>query len=142
MDLVVFDLDGTLALNEHRQHFLNKPKKNWTSFFDDCDKDEPNWPIIKTLWSLYYNEFDIEIWTGRTNRVHDKTVAWLDEYDLSRFLVNERDEKDHTPDTELKQRWLNESNKKPIMTFDDRDSVVQMWRSNGIVCCQVAEGNF
>jgi hypothetical protein len=26
--------------------------------------------------------------------------------------------------------------------FDDRDRVVTMWRRRGLVCCQVAEGNF
>jgi hypothetical protein len=30
----------------------------------------------------------------------------------------------------------------PIMVFDDRNQVVKMWRERGIVCAQVAEGDF
>lgn len=29
-----------------------------------------------------------------------------------------------------------------VMTFDDRDRVVAMWRRNGVVCAQVAPGDF
>lgn len=33
--LIVFDLDGTIALNEHRQHFVQHKvgEKNWDGFF-------------------------------------------------------------------------------------------------------------
>jgi hypothetical protein len=29
-----------------------------------------------------------------------------------------------------------------MCTFDDRDKVVKMWRDNGIICFQVAPGDF
>ena len=29
-----------------------------------------------------------------------------------------------------------------VMVFDDRDRVVNMWRRNGVVCAQVAPGDF
>lgn len=29
-----------------------------------------------------------------------------------------------------------------LLVLDDRDSVVKMWRSMGLTCLQVAEGNF
>ena len=31
---------------------------------------------------------------------------------------------------------------KPTIVFDDRESVVKMWRGRGLRCLQVAEGNF
>jgi len=31
---------------------------------------------------------------------------------------------------------------KPDLVFDDRNSVVDMWRRNGIPCFQVADGDF
>ena len=30
----------------------------------------------------------------------------------------------------------------PILAFEDRERVVDMWRRNGIQCCQVAPGDF
>jgi len=40
--------------------------------------------------------------------------------------------------------WLNSVVDKDdiFMVFDDRDQVVKMWRDNGIVVFQVADGNF
>ena len=31
---------------------------------------------------------------------------------------------------------------RPAIVFDDRESVVKMWRGRGLRCLQVAEGNF
>lgn len=44
---VVFDLDGTLALTEHRSHFLRRPgkDKDWRGFYAACDKDQPCHPF-------------------------------------------------------------------------------------------------
>ena len=30
----------------------------------------------------------------------------------------------------------------PVIIFDDRQSVVDMWRDRGLTCCQVAKGDF
>jgi hypothetical protein len=30
----------------------------------------------------------------------------------------------------------------PVMAFDDRQQVVDMWRENGLICAQVAKGDF
>jgi len=38
--------------------------------------------------------------------------------------------------------WLDECDMKPDLVFDDRASVVTMWRENGIACAQVAAGDF
>lgn len=142
---VVFDLDGTLALNEHRQHFVQgQPagEKDWRGFFAACDKDEPNMPIIWTLLSLLDDGWEVEIWSGRSAEVNDKTEVWLKEQRLENVPRRMRQEGDYTPDHELKAKWLTETDPKPILVFDDRASVVAMWRSHGIICAQVAPGEF
>ena len=149
---IVFDLDGTLALNEHRQHFVRKDDKstedwhpNWKAFFEACDKDEPNWHILAILYALEKRGHKIEIWSGRSAEVYDKTMTWLGKYDLQHLCIRMREEGDYTPDEQLKKKWLDEATTagmKPDLVFDDRDKVVKMWRENGIVCCQVAEGSF
>jgi hypothetical protein len=53
-----------------------------------------------------------------------------------------RDEGDHRPDIILKKEWLDACDVKPSLVFEDRASVVSMWRENGIRCCQVAPGDF
>ncbi len=141
---VVFDLDGTLALNEHRQHFVQRElgKKDWRSFFDACDGDTINWPIARVLQVLDATGNRVEIWSGRSGEVIDKTRRWLSEHGLGHIPFRGRDEGDHTPDHALKKSWLDAASQKPDLIFDDRASVVRMWREAGIVCVQVADGDF
>jgi phosphoglycolate phosphatase-like HAD superfamily hydrolase len=139
---VVFDLDGTLALTGHREHFLKREKKDWRGFYAACDKDEPCHQIIRVLQALHLTGAHVEIWTGRSGEVAEKTSDWLAAHGMGHVPVKMRDEGDHRPDTVLKQEWLNNCDIKPKLVFEDRASVVAMWRSNGIVCCQVAPGDF
>ena len=52
--LYIFDLDGTLALTEHRQHILDNKddQQRWQKFFAACVDDHPNLPVIQTLKTL------------------------------------------------------------------------------------------
>lgn len=142
--LVIIDLDGTLSLNEHRQHFVQRPvgEKDWGSFFDACDGDTLNEPVLMTMEALRNIGCDVRIWSGRTSRVREKTERWLSENGVHGFLLKMRPEEDHRPDVVLKSEWLAEASQKPAMVLDDRDSVVEMWREAGVPCFQVAPGAF
>ena len=52
---IIFDIDGTLANNEHRQHFLIEETKNWEEFFRNMSKDSPIEPIRTVCASLIAN---------------------------------------------------------------------------------------
>lgn len=146
--LYIFDLDGTLAVIDHRRPLL--AEKRWREFYAACDKDIPNAPVIRIMESL--RRFaEIWIFSGRSGEVRQKTVDWMC-YHTS-FMAHEldtalvmRDEGDYTADDELKASWLdsmlNEDRTRLVAVFDDRDRVVKMWRSRGITCLQVADGNF
>lgn len=137
---VVFDLDGTLALTDHRVHFLTGEKKDWRGFYAACDKDEPCRPLIDVARALMVLGHRVEIWSGRSDEVADKTREWLCANGLAALNIRMRAEGDHQPDTTLKASWLQHG--KPDLIFEDRASVVEMWRSHGIVCAQVATGDF
>lgn len=53
---------------------------------------------------------------------------------------------DYTPDEVLKRSWYEElpffDKERLVTVFDDRNKVVNMWRSLGVSCFQVADGNF
>jgi hypothetical protein len=142
---VIFDLDGTLALTEHRAHFLQQQPKDWRGFYAACDQDLPNVPIIETLHALWRVGHKIEIWSGRSDEVAGKTADWLRANYLSQIRIRMRAAGDHQPDTTLKAGWLDELEKMgatPDLVFEDRASMVAMYRARGIVCCQVAPGDF
>jgi hypothetical protein len=61
------------------------------------------------------------------------------------FRLVMRKHEDNRPDNVVKleifnQLYRDEFNVKLVL--DDRDQVVRMWRSLGLTCLQVAEGNF
>lgn len=155
--LYIFDLDGTLALCNHRQHLLDDvdDSHRWTKFYAACDRDEPNTPVIDTMERLRYAGADIWIFSGRSDEVRDKTVAWIAQHTsfMSWQLAPEGDALltmrpvgDYTPDDELKALWLDrmllDDRQRLVATFDDRQRVVNMWRSRGVPCFQVAPGEF
>lgn len=141
---IVFDLDGTLALTAHREHFIARPskEKDWRGFYAACDKDQPCHPIIRTALAFDALGERVEIWSGRSDEVSDKTKAWLADHGLGHIPLRTRRAGDHRPDTDLKLEWLDEADRKPDLVFEDRARMVAMYRSRDIVCCQVAPGDF
>jgi hypothetical protein len=165
--LYIFDLDGTLALIEHRRHFVErddkaklKRKPDWDAFHAACVDDLPNKPVIDVLEKLAKGSDDVgfgaepgaEIWifSGRSSTVHFETGAWLKEHISASCLrdirLTMRPAGDFTPDDVLKRSWYDamsaEDKARLVATFDDRDRVVKMWRDAGVTCFQVAPGDF
>lgn len=150
--LYIFDLDGTLACCKHRTRILAEKYDNnrWRRFYAACDKDRPIDAVIATMERLRHFA-DVWIFSGRSEEVRDKTIAWLAEHtsfmahDLDTALTM-RQEGDHRADDIVKREWLdgmlNVDRQRLVATFDDRDRVVAMWREAGVPCFQVAPGDF
>jgi phosphoglycolate phosphatase-like HAD superfamily hydrolase len=144
--IVIFDLDGTLAIIDHRRHLVENRRasdEDWRAFFAGCVDDLPNTPVITVLRSLKSAGFRIIIFSGRSDEVRPQTEAWLNQHQIPYDRLVMRKEGDRTPDEKLKRNWLRGLDKSQILcVFDDRDQVVQMWRDEGLSCFQVAEGDF
>ena len=147
--LYIFDIDGTLALNEHRKHHIKGPKKDWRAFYDACPMDLPNWPVIHTLQAILADGAEIWFFTGRDELTRVATEEWLKMNVLQGqaiVLLRMRPVANYTPDDVMKEQWLagmsGHDRSRLIATFDDRDKVVSMWRRNGVTCYQVAPGDF
>ena len=142
MKHIIFDLDGTLADCTHRVHLL----PDWDAFYDACYEDAPIEPIV-ALYKELFDSFlyDVHIWSGRRQSEEDKTWMWFDKYHIpipDDDYWKMRNVGDHRPDTELKALWLDTAPFTPSLVFEDRTSVVQMYRDRGIQVCQVAPGDF
>jgi hypothetical protein len=156
--LYIFDLDGTLALIQHRRHFVERERgrQDWKGFFAACVNDEPNTPVLCIMESL--RRFaDVWIFSGRSDEVRTQTVEWLvkhTSFSSSDFdsafgdqdVLTMRSEGDYTADDVLKRQWLDsmlaEDRQRLVAVFDDRARVVAMWRTAGVPCLQVADGEF
>ena len=157
-NVVICDLDGTLADVNHRLHYIKnddgtlKPyaERDWDSFNEACAEDRPNTDVIEILRSLIRSPNGarmVYFLSGRNEVVRDTTVAWLQKYVLpneSKISINKdlrmRKADDRRPDTEVKLEMVRELGLTPddvLCILDDRQCVVDMWRENGFRCLQV-----
>jgi phosphoglycolate phosphatase-like HAD superfamily hydrolase len=153
--LYIFDLDGTLSLSDHRTHLLHTGRRDgsaWRNFYAACHLDPPNVPVVRTMEKIKKHA-DVWIFSGRSDEVLDKTVDWLARYTsfyrselVDGNILTMRRFGDNTEDHLLKKSWydnmLTIDKERLVAVFDDRRRVVDMWRSHGISCFQVAPGDF
>jgi len=144
---VICDIDGTLADVEHRRHFVQGKKKDFTAFYDAMGDDTPMIPIIGLVNMYMLNSWPVLLCTGRPERYREITEKWLDTIGLLRYeaLYMRREDEEYTPDYQVKLvmlKQIRDEGYHPEIAIDDRNQVVEMWRSEGLTCLQVAEGNF
>ena len=147
-DIVIFDLDGTLAIIDERlkESSMKNGKINWKRFFSDelIKKDLPNPPVIKTANLFHQNGFKIYILSGRSEKTKEATIQWLKKYDVPYDLLKMRAKNDTRPDEVIKKEFVVELSilENIFLILDDREKVVKMWRSLKLPCFQVNEGLF
>jgi phosphoglycolate phosphatase-like HAD superfamily hydrolase len=141
--MIVFDIDGTLAIPGKRLKYLQQTPKNWDAFYEACGEDEPNQDIVELARNLEHFE-EIIFVTGRRESTRAKTVAWLEEQELGIYEDNlfMRADGDYRHDTIVKPELVKDFMGKITMVFEDRTSMVKKWRELGLTCLQVAEGDF
>lgn len=147
--MYVFDLDGTIADNAHRQHLVQreKGKKDWDGFHKACVDDIPMSHLIKLMHLLKAAGHMLYIVSGRNGHVIKETQAWLKKHNVPYDALYMRPALDHRDDRDIKLEMLraiesDNPNDEVEIIFDDRQKVVDMWRENGYVCFQVAPGDF
>jgi len=156
----IFDVDGTLADLTHRLHFIHNGKKDWNSFKHFCFADKPIEHMIDLARTLYWAarndiphyssdlgpKWDIVLVSGRNECQRAMTEEWMKEvaclpYDKLYMRADGDYRGDDIIKAELLQK-LRTDGYVPVMAFDDRQRVVDMWRTHGVPCAQVAPGNF
>jgi len=156
---LVFDIDGTLANCDHRRHLVEKFKpdgtknkhRDYEQFHDLCHMDTVHEGVRTMLVAMIDATYhDIVFVTGRPERTRDATFSWLMQHVFCQvehdrdFDLYMRPDGDTRADYIVKQEILDTKLVKEEILFcvDDRQQVVDMWRRNGLVCMQVAKGDF
>lgn len=136
--LYIFDLDGTLALIEHRLPFIVAPacprcgwlkecdhardgtrpafKKDWRAFFGAVHADVPNTPVIRTMQALRDAGSEVWIWSGRSDECQEATKDWLAKHCGVKFggwfaapeAFRMRKAGDYRDDVVVKSEWLSQ----------------------------------
>jgi len=136
-DAVVVDIDGTLALHNGRSPYD----------LHLCGDDLPNAPVIEAVMHARAGGARIVFCSGREDSARADTEAWLDRHvdrtDDEPLLM--RAAGDRRRDSIVKRELFDEHIRDQyavLYVLDDRNQVVQMWRSLGLTVLQVAEGDF
>lgn len=159
---IVFDIDGTLADATHRLKWITDPaywaitnsgvsRPNWETFLSDDLVVQDSY-ILET-WAVldgFLEKGDCVIFiTGRPEKQRELTWNWLvkrePSFDHNYNRLYMRKDKDYRPSHEVKRELLLRARAdgfNPIMAFEDRIEDTKMWRSEGLRCFQVAEGNY
>lgn len=151
---VIFDLDGSLAHINGRSPYEGK----------SCSSDLVN-ESIKFLFNLQLDPFSqrkynsVEnigdkrlgygvtkiILSGRNGESELETRKWLQDNQIYFNELHMRKEGDTRKDSIVKKEMFDEFIKDKynvVFVVDDRDQVVQLWRSMGITCLQCNYGDF
>jgi hypothetical protein len=135
---IICDIDGTIADNKWRDPYDMSLVLN-DGFF---------WPIID-LASMLQGNLGAKLLITSARPATTQTVAdtqeWLGHTGLRWDALYMRNENDTRPDAEVKSDIYDVAiapNYYVHYVLDDRNSVVEMWRSKGLTVLQTADGNF
>ena len=144
--IIIFDIDGTLADLNGCEQFLHNGQKDWKNFNANMDKDLPNTPVVELYRTLYESgRYELILVSGRQERFRKVTQTWLVWHQIPFDTLLMRRNDDFRHDAEVKQEILQSlqaQGKEILLTVDDRQSVVDMWRDNGITCLQCTKGDY
>jgi hypothetical protein len=141
---VVFDLDGVLSDAAGRQHFLERPFRDWESFFEACG-DDPLIDEVARLLEIIEDSYRIVLLTARPIRVQPNTLAWLSRYELRWDLLIMRDFGDYGASRDFKRRSVGELRRYGFdlrLAFEDDRRNVHMFHQEGVPCIYIHSGYY
>ena len=155
--VIICDIDGTIADVRHRLPYIQnedgskRSKPDWAAFHAACVYDPPFEDVILMVDMLRqgscgcgYAPLDLHFLSGRNAVAREVTQQWLEKHfgDFGFYhALSMRKANDRRPDHIIKLEMVRELGLTPdkvLCIFDDRQSVVDMWRENGYRCLQVA----
>jgi predicted kinase len=136
-DAVIVDIDGTVALKGDRDPFDESR----------VHEDRPNERVTDVVRDQASLGYRIIFCSGRTDACRTATEEWLVKHVLPRsyWELNMRRHGDGRKDAVVKRELFDEHIRPRYnvrFVLDDRQQVVDMWRSLGLLCLPVAPGDF
>lgn len=131
--IVLCDIDGTIANNDHRQHYL-EGKKDWEGFFSEIINDSPIIPVIQKINEEFKKGNNIIFVTGRPERYRYSTNLWLKEnffFDYELLMRKNGDQRNkEIVKNEIFQKYLKA--KDIILCIDNDKSLLKQWNELGL----------
>lgn len=142
---VICDLDGTLC--------LFGDKNPYERDFENDEINTPVWGVLSNEVHLCPGDEYLEATTlifvsGRKEKYRNQTLQFFEKYGLmddKTCILLMRKDSDDRKDSIVKKEIYDEHIKGKYnikYVLDDRNQVVELWRSLGLTCLQVADGDF
>ncbi|QGG93829.1 phosphatase domain-containing protein [Actinomarinicola tropica] len=141
---VVFDMDGVLSDAATRQHFLERPRRDWDAFFAACGDDELIDEVARLL-EVLDDDLRIILLTARPLSVQPQTLGWLERYDLRWDLLLMRPGGDYTASRSFKKTsvaQLRDHGFDLRLAFEDDRRNVEMFHAEGVPCIYIHSGYY
>lgn len=145
MRRIIVDIDGTLTKVGNRVKCLEGDKPDWDTFYSRCREDEPVDSVISFVIEAHIAGYVIVLCSGRRESCRKDTEAWMERFSVPWDYMLLRKDGDFRHDILVKPEMILEQ----FGSFDgfryvleDRNSMVKKWRELGLLCFQVADGDF
>jgi hypothetical protein len=132
---IIVDIDGTVSTRTNRTPF------DYSKVLDDAPKND----VINVISSMWMAGFRLIFVSARDDSCFDDTYEWLCKYCPPFVKLIMRKSGDTREDGVVKREIYENQIKQDydvVAVFDDRQRVVDMWRSIGLTCLQVDYGDF
>lgn len=135
-NLILFDLDGTIANIDHRLHYLSRENINWNEFEEQSEYDLPIVPTVVMMHALSQSGRQVWIWTGRSSHVESMTKVWLARHGIPYHQLLMRPKGTELSTMALKKRWLNDApvpRERVICAYDDDPMIIRGLKNEGLL---------
>lgn len=133
--IVICDIDGTIANNDHRQDLLNT-HDDWDNFFLAMMDDKPIEKVINLVKEKKIEGKDINFITGRPERYREMTLTWLKQHFKFNFSLFMRKDNDRRSKLISKKEIFETNFKKSSIDccIDNDQELLKMWKKIGLQC--------
>jgi predicted kinase len=143
-NVVICDLDGTLADVEHRRHFVSGETKDWHGFFTHMMSDPIREDVAEQVRKMCEEQnAKLILVSARPDKYRAFTEDWLrDHFKTDYELLIMRSSDDSRDDQIVKGEIYDKyfKNLHVVAVFDDRPRVILMWKEKGLNVIDVGNG--
>ena len=128
-NIVICDIVGTVANNDHRQHLL-KNFKDWDKFFSQLHLDKPIYEIINKVIELNKKGKKIIFITGRPEKYREQTLKWLENFFNFNFDLIMRSDDDLRSKVLIKEELfkLHFQQNEVFIVFENDQDLLNLWK--------------
>jgi len=142
-DVVVFDIDGVLADNTNRLHYVTNGETDWEGFYSEIPNDLPNIPMIKLANMLYWDmDYNIILLSSRPTYTLPDTQDWLiaNEIPSTKIILRPKDDFDKL--WKVKQLKSIRNDYIILWVFEDDPINIDLFKQNDFPIVPIHSGNW